>query len=49
MEESKEVKRDENKEIRAAIITSFELKEEKFIKTNKEIEKLRKKLGLSGD
>ena len=49
MEKSETMSKNENREIREAIINSFELKEEKLTKIDKKIKQIKQELGLQGD
>jgi len=49
MEESKEIEKNDNKDIRNVLINSFELKEEKLSQIDAEIKQLRKELNLESD
>lgn len=49
MEESKEIEKKDNKDIRDVLINSFELKEEKLSQIDEEIKQLRKELNLESD
>ncbi len=49
MEETKEIEKNDNKDIRDVLINSFELKEEKLSQIDKNINHLRKELNLESD
>lgn len=49
MEESKEIEKNDNKDIRDVLINSFELKEEKLSKIDENIKHLKKELNLESD
>ncbi len=49
MEKSKIKSKDDNKEIRSVLLNSFEIRARELKKCNKEINQLRKNLGLEAD
>lgn len=49
MEESKEIEKNDNKEIREVLINSFELKEEKLSQVDENIKHLRNELNLESE